>query len=358
MDLKALELESLRGKRIFLSGHTGFKGSWMTALLSRVGASVYGYGLAPDSEPSLYMSAGIPALIASETLADIRNFDALSAAITAARPDLIIHMAAQAFVRRSYRDPVYNWDVNVMGTVNVLECARSVEGLAGVIVVTSDKCYENRNWEWGYREDDPLGGHDPYSASKAAAELVTQSYRKSFFDQRRIPLVTVRAGNVIGGGDWSEDRLVPDAARAAGDGKPLLVRSPKSTRPWQHVLDCLSGYLAVADRMVQSTEPLKNSYNFGPNPEDNLAVGEVLRRLQTNWPELSWDVSVSTDSTTLHEAAQLYLDSARARRQLNWRPRWRLEMALEQTARWYRMFQSDPDSAPRITMSQIEEFIS
>lgn len=355
--MTAPDLGSLRGKRVFLTGHTGFKGSWMVALLDRLGAKTFGYALAPEGGPNLFDMADIGDMLESQTIADIRDPVVLSAALEGANPDLVIHMAAQAFVRRSYGDPVYNWDVNVMGTVNVLDAARRLSHVQGVIIVTTDKCYENKGWDWGYRETDALGGHDPYSASKAAAEIAVQSYRRSFFADSAIPLVSVRAGNVIGGGDWSPDRLIPDAARAAASATPLIVRNPRSTRPWQHVLDCLAGYLSVACQALQSPHAFADAYNFGPGAEDNVAVGEVLSRLQKNWPELTWEPEAPS-GMVLHEASQLYLDSARARHQLQWRPRWTLDKALEQTANWYRKVQGDPNGARSMTLSQIEEFLA
>lgn len=351
------DLATLRGKRIFLTGHTGFKGSWMVTLLHRLGSTTVGYALAPEGEANLCDMAGIGDMLESQTIADIRDLASLSAAMSAAKPDIVIHMAAQAFVRRSYGDPVYSWDVNVMGTVNVLEAVRRLNGVQGVIIVTTDKCYENRGWDWGYRETDALGGHDPYSASKAAAEIAVQSYRRSFFADATIPLVSVRAGNVIGGGDWSPDRLIPDAARAAASGVPLIVRNPRSTRPWQHVLDCVAGYLSVACHALQTPTILADAYNFGPSVDDNIAVGDVLSRLKNNWPELTWQLEASSD-LVLHEASQLYLDSARARQQLQWRPRWTLDKALEHTANWYRTVQGDPSSSRSMTMTQIEEFLA
>lgn len=352
-----LDLASLTGKRIFLTGHTGFKGSWMTALLTRLGAQVFGYALPPTGDQNLYDLADVESLVTGSTIADVRDRTSLMSAMREAAPDLAIHMAAQAFVRRSYADPVGTWDVNVMGTVNVLDAVRQLVGVAGVIVVTTDKCYENRGWDWGYREVDPLGGHDPYSASKAAAELVVRSYRQSFFNEAKVPVVSVRAGNVIGGGDWSEDRLIPDAARAAASGQPLVIRNPNATRPWQHVLDCLSGYVAVAAKAVNEPDALADAYNFGPSADDNVAVSDVLARLQDNWPELTWEAEQAVKKGP-HEAALLYLDSSRARRQLGWRPRWGLDQALAETARWYREVQREPSAARQMTMTQIQEFLA
>lgn len=353
-----LSFASLAGKRVFLTGHTGFKGSWMTALLKRLGCEVYGYALPPEAQPNLFELASARKLLFGETLADIRDAASVAEAIHKARPDVVIHMAAQAFVRRSYAEPVDTWGVNVMGTVNVLEAARSVPEIAGVVVVTTDKCYENRGWEWGYRENDPLGGHDPYSASKAAAELVVQSYRRSFFSSDGTLLASARAGNVIGGGDWSEDRLVADAARAAATGTMLSVRNPEATRPWQHVLDCVGGYLTLASALLDRDASAATAFNFGPDIGDNVSVGDILTGLQAHWPELKWAVDADAAKSAPHEASYLYLDSGRARQQLQWRPVWSLDRALALTAAWYRSVQSDASRAVPLMNSQIEEYLA
>jgi CDP-glucose 4,6-dehydratase len=346
------------GKRVFLTGHTGFKGTWMTAMLRRLGCEVYGYAMPPQATPNLFDLTLSRDLLAGETLGDIRDVGALRTAMAAAAPHLVIHMAAQAFVRRSYLDPVDTWGVNVMGTVNVLEVARAIPGIAGVVVVTTDKCYENRGWEWGYRENDPLGGHDPYSASKAGVELVVQSYRRSFFASGETLLASGRAGNVIGGGDWSEDRLVADAARAAALGQAMSVRNPAATRPWQHVLDCLGGYLALAGALLEGDASAATAFNFGPDIADNVSVGEVLRRLQTHWPELQWAVDADATRQAPHEASYLYLDSGRARQHLHWRPVWQLDQALERTAIWYRNVQADASRATPLLNAQIDEYFA
>lgn len=348
-------LANLAGRHVFLTGHTGFKGSWMVALLRRLGAEVHGYALQASSTPNLAELVGIRSLLTSETIADIRDATALRQAMVSAQPDLVIHMAAQALVRPSYADPAETWSTNVMGTVNVLEAARNVEGIAGIVVVTTDKCYENRAWEWGYRETDALGGHDPYSASKAATELVAQSYRSSFFNGGGALVATARAGNVIGGGDWSQDRLVADAARAAASSSPLIVRNPSATRPWQHVLDCLSGYLTLGSALLAGKHRAADAFNFGPDHADNVSVGELLTRLSQHWPELCWRVEMQEDAP--HEAAFLYLDSSRARRDLHWQSRWGLNKALEQTATWYRGVAQNSSAAPSLMASQIDEFL-
>lgn len=347
-------LSSLSGAKIFLTGHTGFKGSWMTALLSALGCKVHGYALAPGGLPNLYQIARVHDLLVSETIADIRDGDALRRAVSSAAPDIVIHMAAQSLVRRGYQEPVETWGVNVLGTVQVLEAARACPSVAGVVVVTTDKCYENVGWEWGYRENDRLGGHDPYSASKAGAELVAESYRRSFFSACG-QIASVRAGNVVGGGDWSEDRLVADAARAASTGAVLKVRNPKATRPWQHVMDCLGGYLLVAKSMLARDDTLHPAYNFGPDISGNVPVSDLLTRLQAHWPELKWEGEAGAGGP--HEASVLYLDSSRARQHLRWSPAWNLDETLARTASWYRAFNVAPERGLALMMAQIEEFL-
>lgn len=358
LGVSAHKFSALAGKRIFLTGHTGFKGGWLVPLLNALGSKVFGYGLPPTGTPDLYDMAAISKLLAGETLADIRDRAALAAAVQEAEPDIVIHMAAQALVRHSYSEPAETWDVNVMGTVNVLDVVRTMPSIQGALIITTDKCYENRGWEWGYRESDRLGGHDPYSASKAGAELVVASYRRSFFADGTTRLVSARAGNVIGGGDWNKDRLIPDAARAAAAGMTLIARNPKATRPWQHVLDCLGGYLSVTTAMLDTNAEIADAYNFGPNIADNLAVGTVLARLQEHWPELQISIQGSAEATAPQEAAYLYLDSSRAMHQLGWRPHWGLDTALARTASWYRIVQSSPDQARPLMLSQIDEFLS
>lgn len=329
----------------------------MSALLNRLGCEVHGFALPPVSEPNLYALASVARLVKDETIGDIGDQRLLAEALDRACPDLVIHMAAQAFVRRSYADPAGTWATNVQGTINLLEAVRANAGVAGVVVVTTDKCYENRNWEWGYRETDALGGHDPYSASKAAGELVVQSYRRSFFAGGTTLMASARAGNVIGGGDWSEDRLIADAARAVNAGQPLLIRNPSATRPWQHVLDCLSGYLVLGAALLRGETDAATAFNFGPGVADNLAVGDVLTRLKRYWPQLEWERHPEAASAP-HEANFLQLDSARARQMLQWTPRWSLDQALEKTAAWYHAVGADPERAMSMTAQQIEEYFA
>ena len=320
-----------RGKRVLITGHTGFKGSWLALWLNEMGAVVTGIALPPETHPNHWE---LLALATNEHRLDILDFDAVKKVFSATKPDIVFHLAAQPLVRRSYRDPLETWSTNVMGTANVLEACRQTPSVRAIVAVTTDKCYENREWPWGYRENDRLGGHDPYSASKAGSELVAASYRNSFFNIENAPLLaTARAGNVIGGGDWSEDRLIPDLVRAVAQGQSLEIRSPRATRPWQHVLESLSGYLLLGQRLLQGDKTYAEAWNFGPEPEGNRSVSEVLGKLNAHWSNLCWHV---TEKPQPHEAALLYLDSAKARSKLHWQPAWNFDVALEKTAAWYR----------------------
>jgi len=339
-----------RGRRVLLTGHTGFKGSWLALWLTALGADVVGVALAPDTAPSHWDLLGLDI---EEHRVDIRDAAALARIVEQTRPEAVFHLAAQALVRRSYRDPLDTWWTTVMGTAALLEACRAVDSVGAIVVVTTDKCYENREWEWGYREIDALGGHDPYSASKAAAELVVASYRRAFFHGDDAPLLaSARAGNVIGGGDWSEDRLIPDLVRATATGTTLEIRSPDATRPWQHVLESLSGYLLLGQQLLQRRAVAAQAWNFGPEPDGNRSVAEVLGVLQRHWPTLDWRV---TKAPQPHEARLLYLDSAKARAQLGWKPVWNVDAALKATADWYRAYLADGrvDSA-----RQLDAFIA
>ena len=346
------------GRKVFITGHTGFKGSWLVSLLAALGARVSGYALAPDTTPNLFDLADVGGLLEHSELADIRDAERLAHSMRNCEPDLVIHMAAQPLVRRSYIDPRTTWDVNVMGTVNTLDAVRASPSVRGVIVVTSDKSYENKGWHWGYREIDRLGGHDPYSASKAATELVVDSYRLSFLASQGVLLASARAGNVIGGGDWSDDRLLPDVARAVSGGQEVVVRNPDSTRPWQHVLDCLNGYLALGRRLLEGHASAASAYNFGPDQSANVTVGDLLAQLGQVWPEMKWRHDAADSSDALHEATFLYLDSSKARRELRWAPKWGIGATVAAAAEWYRLVQADPTAAPAVTNRQLEAFLS
>lgn len=324
-----------RDKRVLLTGHTGFKGSWLSLWLQTLGAKVTGLALAPKSKPSHWDLLNFDF---EDHRVDIRDTDAVKKVVQDSDPEIVFHLAAQPLVSCSYRDPLETWSTNVMGTANLLEACRKQVNLRAVVVVTTDKCYENREWDWGYRENDRLGGHDPYSASKASAELVVASYRSSFFNQSDSSLIaSARAGNVIGGGDWSEDRLIPDLMRAISAGSTLEVRSPNATRPWQHVLEALSGYLCLGQKLFDGEKAFAQAWNFGPKADGNRTVVEVLSvlsRLKAMWPALSWKVANNADNQ--HEANLLHLDSAKARQRLGWQPVWSFDESLRATAEWYR----------------------
>ncbi len=319
------------GRRVLITGHTGFKGSWLALWLQELGAAVIGVALPPATEPSHW---NLIRTTAEDRRLDIRDASALASVVAASQPEIIFHLAAQPLVRRSYRDPLETWSTNVMGTANLLEACRQTKSVKAIVVITTDKCYENKEWPWGYQENDRLGGHDPYSASKAGAELVAASYRSAFFNTPEAPLLaTARAGNVIGGGDWSEDRLIPDLVRAVSANQSLEIRSPDATRPWQHVLESLSGYLMLGQQLLEGEKDFAQAWNFGPEPEGNRTVSEVLGRLISHWPEVRWHTTAQPQP---HEANLLYLDSAKAHSLLKWQPVWRLDQALAVTANWYR----------------------
>ena len=323
--------EFWRGRSVFLTGHTGFKGGWLSTWLLALGARVAGYALAPDTTPSYFERCGLAERLASRD-GDINDAGALEAALGAARPSIVFHLAAQSLVRRSYRAPVETFATNVLGTARLLEAARRTPSVEAVVVVTSDKCYDNRERREGYREGDPLGGHDPYSASKAAAELVTAAYRRSFFAEGA-RVATVRAGNVIGGGDWAEDRLVPDAMRALARGETVRVRNPSAVRPWQHVLEPLGGYLTLAERLVES-DAFATAWNFGPRDEDAVPVAALVELVLGLWGDGRWQAVA--EATAPHEAGLLRLDWTQARQRLGWRPVLTLKEAAELTVAWYR----------------------
>jgi CDP-glucose 4,6-dehydratase len=337
------------GKRVFLTGHTGFKGSWLALWLASMGAEVTGYGRSAVRNPeSLYELARVADGI--ETVdGDVRDTEALAAAVRASGAEVVLHLAAQPIVRRSYRDPSETFEVNVTGTVNLLDAVRAAGTARAIVVVTSDKCYENRGLERGYREDEPLGGADPYSASKACQELVSHAYRRSF----GLPLATARAGNVIGGGDFAEDRLVPDAMRAAAAGEPVRVRNPDAVRPWQHVLCPLEGYLMLAERLY-GDEGFDDAWNFGPADSDALPVGRIVERLAELWPG-GVEVKIARDPDAPHEARTLHLDSTRARERLGWSPPWKLGRALEEIVDWHAAHAAGADMRAK-TLEQIEKY--
>ena len=342
-----------KGRSVLVTGHTGFKGSWLSLWLASHGAHVTGFSLPPETSPNLF-DLVIKADVRTVS-ADVRDLDAVKQCVEEARPSVVFHLAAQALVRRSYRDPVSTYATNVMGTVHVLEAARTCPSIEAVVIVTSDKCYENQGWVWGYRENEPMGGHDPYSNSKGCAELVTAAYRASFFaapDTCRV--ASGRAGNVIGGGDWSEDRLIPDVVRSFADSQSVEIRSPKSTRPWQHVLEPLSGYVTLAERLCGSDgASLAEGWNFGPVDQDCKPVDHVVDTLAALWgPAAAWHLSRDAHP---HEAHLLKVDASKARSRLNWHPRLHLDQALAWTAEWY-LGELSGHSARQLTLDQISRY--
>lgn len=321
------------GRRVLLTGHTGFKGSWLALWLARLGAQVTGLALAPATEPSLFELARVGDCLRASHLVDLRDPAAVRAAVQAAAPQIVLHLAAQPLVRASYREPVATFATNVLGTVHLLEALRQADELQAVVVITTDKVYADRGWTYPYREDDRLGGHDPYSASKAAAELAVDCYRQSFFGSGAVPIATARAGNVIGGGDWSEDRLLPDAVRAWSAGRPLTVRRPAAVRPWQHVLEPLWAYLTLAEQLTRE-HSLQGAWNFGPDPAAVYSVRSVVGLAECHFGSGRTEYAAAADGP--HETAWLALETSRSRCRLGLRPRWGTEVAVARTMRWYR----------------------
>lgn len=327
-------------RQVFITGHTGFKGGWLAIWLHSLGARLHGYALAPPTGPNLFQAARIDTLFETSTIADIRDAETLARAVAASEASVVFHLAAQPLVRESYVTPVETFATNVMGTVHLLDAVRRADRECNVVVVTTDKCYENRRWIWPYRESDPVGGDDPYSTSKACAEIVTAAYRRSFLAAARISVATARAGNVIGGGDWSSDRLLPDFLRALDADQELVVRSPNATRPWQHVLEPVSGYVMLAEKLATGSTEYAEAWNFGPAQRDTQTVGQIVKQLCEARPGARWRID---SSPTLHEAAMLSLDSSKAASMLTWHPRWRLATALQQCLDWHRRWRAGED---------------
>jgi len=348
-----MELSFWKGKKIFVTGHTGFKGSWLCLWLKKLGAEVVGYALEPATSPSLFQEAGVEAGMMS-VIGDIRDRNNLAKVMTKAAPDIVIHMAAQALVRYSYDHPAETYEVNVMGTVNVLEAVRECGSVRMALVVTSDKCYENREWVWGYRENESMGGYDPYSNSKGCAELVVSAYRSSFFNKESsVAIATARAGNVIGGGDWSEDRLIPDMVRAFSNNESARIRNPNAIRPWQHVLDALSGYLVLIEKMHGNREQFSEGWNFGPDDADAKPVSWLADTFASRWGKAKW--SAEKNLKAPHEAYTLRLDCSKAKLKLQWKPALKLGVALDWIAEWYRCYYDGGD-VKTLSERQIEEF--
>jgi CDP-glucose 4,6-dehydratase len=345
------------GKSVFLTGHTGFKGSWISLWLESLGAKLTGFALPPPTSPSLFDEARVGEGMES-VIGDIRDFNALQNAMQVARPEIVIHMAAQPLVRYSYRNPVETYATNVMGTVHLLEAVRNTPGVKAVVNITTDKCYENREWVWGYRENEPMGGYDPYSNSKGCAELVSAAYRSSFFnahdfDKHGVAVATVRAGNVIGGGDWAEDRLIPDILSGFQDKRMVSIRNPHAIRPWQHVMEPLRGYLALVERLYESGPEYAEAWNFGPNDDDAKPVGWIVERMAKAWGnDAQWQLDGGEHP---HEANYLKLDISKARSRLDWHPVLHLEDALKLIIDWAKQRQAGAD-IKKLTLTQIQNY--
>ena len=345
-----------QNKRVFLTGHTGFKGSWLSLWLQHLGAELVGYALESPSSPSMFEVAAVGEGMTS-LYGDICDLEALSSSLRQFQPEIVIHMAAQSLVRLSYREPVKTYATNVMGSVNLLEAVRNCPSVRAVVMVTSDKCYENREWPWGYRENEAMGGYDPYSNSKGCSELVTAAYRQSFFEpgSHSASVASGRAGNVIGGGDWALDRLIPDMVRATENGQPVNVRNPEAVRPWQHVLEPLSGYLTLAEQLYENGSALSGGWNFGPREDDARTVRWIAERFTTLWGQgASW---VQDTGSHPHEAHYLKLDCSKARADLGWVPRWSLDHTLATIVDWHRAYKQGANMR-RLTIEQIDSYLS
>lgn len=346
-----------KNKKVLITGHTGFKGSWLCLLLNELGADVYGYALPPKTTPNLFSEAHINKIITSY-LGDIRDFEKLEGVLHQIQPDIIIHMAAQALVIESYKNPRETFEINIMGTVNLLDAARTTKSVKAIINVTTDKCYENKEWYWSYRENEPMGGYDPYSNSKGCSELVTSSYRNSYFNLNKyadhgVAVASARAGNVIGGGDWSDDRLIPDFIRAITNGQNVKIRSPYATRPWQHVLEPLSGYLTLAVKLFSQGPKYAEAWNFGPNEDDAQNVEWITKTICKLWGDGA-SYSIDTNSHP-HEANYLKLDCSKAKAELGWVPKWNIERALSSIVNWNKAYLDNEDISD-VMAQQIKDY--
>lgn len=341
-----------QGKKVFLTGHTGFKGSWLSLWLQSMGAELHGYALMPPTNPSLFEEANLADGMVS-TIGDVRDYCSLFEALKKSQAEIVIHMAAQPLVRLSYEQPVETYATNVMGTVHLFEAIRQLGGVRAIVNVTTDKCYENKEWIWGYREDEPMGGYDPYSNSKGCSELVTSAYRRSFFQNTDTALASARAGNVIGGGDWALDRLVPDILRAFERQEPVIIRNPYATRPWQHVFEPLSGYMTLAQKLYEQGQRFAEGWNFGPNEDDAKPVQWIVEELVKDWGNgASWRLDAGEHP---HEAHYLKLDISKVKSRLDWQPRWPLATALEKITAWHQAWRAH-ENVREICLSQIEQY--
>ena len=340
-----------QGKRVFLTGHTGFKGSWLSLWLVSLGAEVKGYALSPPTSPSLFNEAEVGKVIDSK-IGDIRDQDTLHESMFEFDPDILIHMAAQPLVRYSYDAPIETYEVNVIGTAKVLEVARSCPNLKAIVNITTDKCYENDGRQYGYKESDPMGGYDPYSSSKGCAELVTSSYRSSFFQDQGVGLASVRAGNVIGGGDWADNRLIPDILRSFEKSETVVIRNPGATRPWQHVLEPLSGYLILAEKLYKNQKEYAEGWNFGPNEQDVKSVDWIVNEMTLKWPNSGWRLDSNYNP---YEAVFLKLDILKSKSRLEWQPVWGLNYTLEKIVNWHRAWINEED-IQAVCLAEIKEY--
>lgn len=347
-----------QGRRVLVTGDTGFKGSWLALWLHQLGARVSGMALPPQTDPSHFQLAGLGDLI-HHIDADIRNMEVVANTFQEVKPEIVFHLAAQALVRDSYHDPKTTFDTNIGGTVNILEAVRQCPSVKTVVVITSDKCYENQEWIWGYRETDHLGGHDPYSASKGAVEIVSAAYLRSYFDENglgpHLGFATARAGNVIGGGDWAKDRIIPDCVRALSDGKPISIRNPQATRPWQYVLDPLAGYLLLAARLLEAPGTYSGAWNFGPRTSDQITVAELAKRFINGWGNGTMQTQLMENKQP-HEARLLNLNTDKAAFALQWHPVLDSSSAIDWTVAWYRSWHERTDNLRDLSVRQIREF--
>lgn len=358
--MENLLTQTYKGKKVFVTGHSGFKGAWLCAWLLDMGAAVKGYSLAPDTTPNLFDALGLQAQMQS-VFADIRNHERLQQEMATFKPEIVLHLAAQPLVRRSYEEPRYTMEVNAMGTVNLLEAVRNCPSVRAVVNITTDKCYDNKETGQAYKETDPMGGYDPYSCSKGVSELITASYRNSFFNpadfgtKHQTAIATARAGNVIGGGDWAKDRIIPDTILSLNADKPLVLRNPGAVRPWQHVLEPLSGYLWLAAQMLQEPTAYASGWNFGPDTTDNLTVLDVVKKAIAIWGKGSYEV---IPQAHLHEAGLLHLDITKAKTKLHWKPAYNFEQSVEQTVLWYKGFYQQQTPAEELTKMQLADYLA
>ncbi len=343
-----------KNKRILITGHTGFKGAWLSLWLQELNAEICGIALEPNTQPNLFSLASVAKNMQNH-IADIRDFENIKKIIHDFKPEIIIHMAAQPLVRYSYQNPIETYSTNVMGTVHVLEAAKTCESIKAIVNVTTDKCYENKEWAWGYRENETLGGFDPYSNSKACSELVTSAYRNSFYQKLNIGLASARAGNVIGGGDWSQDRLIADIMKSIVDEKPVVIRNPHAIRPWQHVLEPLSGYLLLVEKLFNLPEKYAEAWNFGPYAHDAVTVENIVKKIFSNWPDKNAGYAIKQDPENLHEAHFLTLDITKAMTELNWKPRLNSNETIAWVTDWYQAWIKKEDMH-EFTVKQIKQY--